>query len=291
MKKIYFALPGNEKLTAVLVQKENAEKGIVEIRQFPDDETYVRIHSDVKNKKVILVCSLNNPDTKILPLYFIVKTAKKCGAESICLIAPYLAYMRQDKEFKPGESVTSSYFAELISGCIDELITVDPHLHRRKSLAEIYSIPTQVRHATIPIVTWIQNHVENPILIGPDSESEQWVSEVAQKANAPYKILTKTRRGDFDVAVSIPNMDNYKSYTPVILDDIISTGRTLMETIQQLKTLGMKPAVCIGVHALFVADAFEELQKTGAQAIVSCNTIAHESNQIDISNLLLPNFK
>lgn len=288
MEKIYFALPGNEKLTSLLIQKENAEQGAIEIRQFPDGETYVRIHSDVSGKKVILVCSLDNPDTKMLPLYFIAKNAKKRGAKNICLIAPYLAYMRQDKEFKTGEAVTSNFFAELISGFIDELITVDPHLHRRKSLAEIYSIPTQVRHATNPIVTWIQQHVENPILIGPDSESEQWISEVARKANVPYEILTKIRHGDFDVAISIPNLGNYKSCTPVLLDDIISTGRTLIETIQHLKTLGMKPAVCIGVHALFVSNAYEELQKTGAQAIVSCNTIAHESNQIDISELILP---
>lgn len=288
MEKIYFALPGNEKLTSLLIQKENAEQGAIEIRQFPDGETYVRIHSDVSGKKVILVCSLDNPDTKMLPLYFIAKNAKKRGAKNICLIAPYLAYMRQDKEFKTGEAVTSNFFAELISGFIDELITVDPHLHRRKSLAEIYSIPTQVRHATNPIVTWIQQHVENPILIGPDSESEQWISEVARKANVPYEILTKIRHGDFDVAISIPNLGNYKSCTPVLLDDIISTGRTLIETIQHLKTLGMKPAVCIGVHALFVSNAYEELQKTGAQAIVTCNTIAHESNQIDISELILP---
>ncbi len=288
MEKIYFALPGNEKLTSLLIQKENAEQGAIEIRQFPDGETYVRIHSDVSGKKVILVCSLDNPDTKMLPLYFIAKNAKKRGAKNICLIAPYLAYMRQDKEFKTGEAVTSNFFAELISGFIDELITVDPHLHRRKSLAEIYSIPTQVRHATNPIVTWIQQHVENPILIGPDSESEQWISEVARKANVPYEILTKIRHGDFDVAISIPNLGNYKSCTPVLLDDIISTGRTFIETIQHLKTLRMKPAVCIGVHALFVSNAYEELQKTGAQAIVTCNTIAHESNQIDISELILP---
>lgn len=288
MEKIYFALPGNEKLTSLLIQKENAEQGAIEIRQFPDGETYVRIHSDVSGKKVILVCSLDNPDTKMLPLYFIAKNAKKRGAKNICLIAPYLAYMRQDKEFKTGEAVTSNFFAELISGFIDELITVDPHLHRRKSLAEIYSIPTQVRHATNPIVTWIQQHVENPILIGPDSESEQWISEVAKKTNVPYEILTKIRHGDFDVAISIPNLGNYKNCTPVLLDDIISTGRTLIETIQHLKTLGMKPAICIGVHALFVSNAYEELQKTGVQAIVSCNTIAHESNQIDISELILP---
>lgn len=287
MEKIYFALPGNEKLTSMLIQKENAGKGAIEIRQFPDGETYIRILSDVSGKKVILVCSLDNPDTKILPLYFIAKTAKNLGAKSICLIAPYLAYMRQDKVFNTGEAITSTYFAEFVSGCIDELITIDPHLHRRKSLSEIYSIPTQVKHATNPIADWIKNNIGNPILVGPDSESEQWVSEIAQKANAPYEILTKIRRGDFNVAVSIPNIAQYKNHTPVVIDDIISTGRTLIETVKQLKELEMKPAICIGVHALFSINTAEEIKKSGAQNIVTCNTISHESNKIDISNLLL----
>ncbi len=287
MEKIYFALPGNEKLTSILIEKENAEKGAFEIRQFPDGETYVRILSDVNGKKVFLVCSLNDPNTKLFPLYFLSKTAKDLGAKNTCLIAPYLAYMRQDKVFNPGEAVTSTYFAEFISSFIDCLITIDPHLHRRKSLAEIYSIPTQVRHATNPIAEWIKNNIETPILIGPDSESEQWVSEVAQKANAPYKILTKLRHGDFDVAVSIPDIAQYKNHTPVVIDDIISTGRTLIETVKQLQKLQMKPAICIGVHALFSVNTAEEIMKSGVQHIVTCNTISHESNQIDISDLLL----
>ncbi len=287
MDKIYFALPGNEKICSILIQKEKAEKGVVEIRQFPDGETYVRILSDVRNKKVMLVCSLNHPDSKLFPLYFLSKTAQDLGAKSICLIAPYLAYMRQDKVFNSGEAITSTYFAEFLSSFIDCLITVDPHLHRRKSLSEIYAIPTQVKHATIPIAEYIKNNVENPVLIGPDSESQQWVQEIAGNANAPFEILSKLRHSDFDVSVSIPNVAHYKNHTPVIVDDIISTGRTLIETAKHLKELKMKPAICIGIHALFTENVFEEIKKSGVQDVVTCNTILHESNKIDISHLLL----
>jgi ribose-phosphate pyrophosphokinase len=113
------------------------------------------------------------------------------------------------------------------------------------------------------------------------------VSEVAKNANAPYVILTKVRHGDSDVEVSIPHLEKYKDYVPVLVDDIISTGRTMIETISHLKNAGMKPPICIGVHAVFAKNAFEEIKKAGAQEIITCNTILHESNRIDISDLLI----
>src|SRR6478735_9151095 len=114
MNKIFFALPGNEVLTKSLAEKTQAELGSAIIRHFPDGETYIRIESDVKNKQLFAVCTLNNPDEKLLPLYYLCQTAKELGAKNICIIAPYLAYMRQDKRFQQGECMTSTYFAKLI---------------------------------------------------------------------------------------------------------------------------------------------------------------------------------
>lgn len=287
MKKIFFALPENEKLTLQLIQKEQGENGQVEIRKFPDGETYIRILSDVRDKEVFLVCTLHQPDNKIVPLFFLAKTAKEMGAKSVSLIAPYLAYMRQDTIFNPGEGVTSTYFASFISSFVNRLITIDPHLHRRSTLAEIYSIPTKMGHAAALISLYIKNNIKKPLLIGPDMESEQWVSEVAKNANTPYITLTKIRHGDRNVTVSIPQVEQYNNHTPVLVDDIISTGRTLIETILHLKKAGMQPPICIGVHAVFAGNAYQEILKSGAKEVITCNTIPHQSNKIDISDLLL----
>jgi ribose-phosphate pyrophosphokinase len=286
MSTIYFALPGNEELTNTLAKREQAEIGKAEFRYFPDKETYVRVLSDVKQKHVVLVCTLHQPDDKLLPLYFLSQTVKTLGARSVNLIAPYLAYMRQDKVFKEGEGVTSTYFAKLLSGFADSMVTIDPHLHRRSSLAEIYSIPTKVAHAADHISTWIKNNIDKPVLIGPDAESEQWVADVANKADAHFTVLKKIRHGDNDVEVSLPQVNEYKTYTPVLVDDIISTGRTMIETINHLKKSGMKAPVCIGVHAVFAGNAYYDIQQAGAANIITCNTIPHLSNQIDISDLL-----
>lgn len=286
MEIILFALPGNEELTAKLAQQFQAETGEATIRQFPDGETYVQIKSDVKGKRVVLVCTLHQPDNKLLPLYFLSKTVKDLGADCTCLIAPYLAYMRQDKRFHPGEGITSEYFGSLISQFAETLVTIDPHLHRRSSLSEVYQIPCKVEHAANHISSWIKDNIENPVLVGPDSESEQWVSEVAKNAGAPFIVLEKIRHGDKDVEVSVPDVENYKNYTPVLVDDIISTARTMIETVQHLKRAGMKAPVCIGVHAVFSGNAYQELRDTGTANIVTCNTIPHESNGIDVSDIL-----
>lgn len=291
MKMIIFSLPGNEIMSHKLAQCLNAEKGEFTIRQFPDGESYVKIDSDVKGKCAVLVCTLNEPDSKLLPLYFLSQTAKDLGANCTCLVTPYLAYMRQDKRFQAGEGITSTYFGKLISSFADSLTTVDPHLHRRSSLSEVYRISNKVIHATVHISQWIKTNVEKPVLIGPDSESAQWVSEVAKNVGAPFTVLQKNRHGDRDVEVSIPDVDNYKDHTPVLVDDIISTARTMIETIKHLKRAGMKSPVCIGVHAVFAGNAYEELVNSGAELIVTCNTIPHKTNKIDLSDILAENIR
>lgn len=287
MKSIIFALPGNETLTDLLAQKLTIEKGQLTLREFPDGETYVRLQSPVKRKKVILVCTLDRPDDKFLPLYYIAKTARVQGAKHICLVAPYLAYMRQDKIFQPGEGLTSRYFAALVSDFVDSLITVDPHLHRISRLDEIYTIPTEVVRAARHISNWIGLTFKNPVLVGPDSESEQWVAEVAKNADAPFIILEKTRRGDREVEVSVPEVAQYINHTPILVDDIISTARTMIQTVGHLKNAGMKPPICVGVHGIFAGEAYADLLAAGAAKVVTCNTILHKSNGIEISDLFL----
>lgn len=287
MTPIVFTLPGNEKLGKKIISELNAEKGIYNLHRFPDGESYIRIDSNVQLKEAIIICTLHEPDEKILQLLFLCKLLKELHVKRITLVAPYLAYMRQDKRFNPGEAITSTYFASLISSFVDYLITVDPHLHRRNSLSEIYSIPSQVLHAADHISNWIQKNIENPVLVGPDSESEQWVSEVAKNANAPFIILEKNRKGDRDVEVSIPHLEQFKGCVPVLVDDIISTARTMIETVNHLKYAGMKPAVCIGVHAVFANNAYQELINSGASRIITCNTIEHPSNHIDLSNIII----
>ncbi|MBL8003072.1 MAG: ribose-phosphate pyrophosphokinase [Flavobacteriales bacterium] len=288
MRRILFTLPGNEGLATAIATAMDAEQGALSLRHFPDGESYVRILSDVKGKQAIVVCTLHRPDEKLLPLMYLCRALKDLGATTITLVAPYLSYMRQDKAFQPGEAVTSAYFAALLSSFTDGLVTIDPHLHRRSTLQEIYTVPCEVLHASSLISAWIKKHVKEPVLIGPDSESEQWVSVVAHDADAPFTVLEKTRLGDADVRVTVPHVERYADRTPVLVDDIISTARTMIETVGHLKAMGLKAPWCIGTHGVFAGRAYEDLLAAGAARVITCNTIPHSSNAIDVSSLIVP---
>ena len=262
--------------------------GQLEVRHFPDGETYLRALSEIKGRSVILICTLDRPDEKFLPIVFACATARAHGAARVGLVAPYLAYMRQDREFKPGEAVTSAVFARALSANVDWLVTVDPHLHRTHALDQIYSVPCRAVHAAPLLAAWIKTNVSRPILIGPDSESEQWVASIARDAGAPYVVLQKTRQGDRDVTVTLPDMGQWRDCVPVLVDDIVSSGRTMIEATEQLLRAGMKAPVCVVIHAVFAAQALSELRRAGATRIVSTNTIAHETNAIDVTPLLVP---
>lgn len=283
---LLFAFPEQAALGEALVKTSGFEQGAWEWRHFPDGKSYVRILSKVKLKPVIILCSLNRPDEKTLPLTFLVHTLKELGAGKITLIAPYLGYMRQDKRFNDGEAVTSTIFAKLLSGFIDALITIDPHLHRHAKLEEIYACECRVLSAAPLMAQWIAKHVQNPFIIGPDKESEQWVKDVTRRANAPYVILDKTRRGDREVDIRLPDVQHYKKHTPVLIDDIISTAATMIKAIELLRLQEFKQIVCLATHGVFAENAYERLLKMGNVKIVTANTIPHASNAMDVASLL-----
>lgn len=278
---IVFAFPQDENLAQRLSREFEWDLGEAVFRHFPDGESQVRLASCVSGREVCFVCSLAQPDEKFLPLYFAAKIAKELGARRVGLVAPYLAYMRQDQRFQPGEGISAQYFAALLCQVFDWLITVDPHLHRIDSLDRIYSIPTLVLHAAPLLSQWINSNIKNPLLIGPDQESEQWVSKVAQQASSPFIVLEKKRLGDRQVEISLPESFHFDAaQIPVLVDDIISTAQTMIQAIRQIKQRTSAPPVCVGVHAVFGGEAYSKLLDTGAR-VITCNTIAHPSNGID----------
>lgn len=279
-------LPGNERLADTLVSSLKVERGSAVVRRFPDGESYVRLEQPAHGREVILVCTLHHPDDKLLPLLFLAATARELGARSVGLVAPYLAYMRQDRRFQEGEAVTSVHFAALLSRSFDWIVTVDPHLHRRSSLADIYSMRCVVVHGAAAVSSWIRHNVSRPVLVGPDTESAQWVEAVAQDAGAPMMVLEKVRRGDRDVSVTVPDVGHWKAHTPVIVDDIISTAHTMIETVQHLRAAGLAAPVCIGVHAVFADGAYEQLVNAGVQRVVTTDTIPHPTNEIELASFL-----
>ena len=280
-----FPLPGAERQGAELAARLGADLGVVETRRFPDGESYVRVDSAVAGREAVVVCTLARPDEQFLRLIFAARTLRELGASRLILVAPYLAYMRQDKRFHSGEAVTSEHFADLLSREFDRLVTVDPHLHRHKALSEIYRIPAEALHAAPLLADWIAREVPDPLIVGPDVESEQWVAEVAAHAGAPHAVLAKDRRGDREVEIAFPDLCAWRGRTPVLIDDIAASGRTLVKAAEGLGQRGFPPPVCVVVHPLFAEDAYARVSAVCGR-VASTDAVTHASNAIPLASLL-----
>ncbi|TWO72704.1 ribose-phosphate diphosphokinase [Caenimonas sedimenti] len=283
---IVLALPGAAALAADLAGRLACPWSQLATHRFPDGESLVRIDAPVQDRCVVLVGSLDHPDGKTLPLLFAADAARELGAERVGLVAPYLAYMRQDMRFHPGEAVTSRSYARLLSGALDFLVTVDPHLHRWHALGDIYSIRTQAVAAAPAIARWLRDQVPQPLLVGPDAESAQWIAHVAHLCSSPWTVMEKTRSGDREVRVAFAPDNDWTGRTPVLLDDVVSTGGTMVAAVRAIAAAGLGPPVCVATHALLDDEALDALRDAGATRFVSCDSVPHSSNAIALGPLL-----
>jgi len=277
------AFPGMLPLGERLASLAGAVVGEVDIHRFPDGESLVTLPDNLGGQDVAIIATLRDPDPIALPLRFAAETARELGARRVGLIAPYLAYMRQDRRFAQGQAVSAPLFARFVEESFDWLVTADPHLHRIPSLEDLFKIPAR-RLVSAPLLAeWIAANVPDAVLLGPDGESRQWVAEVARLADRPYEVLEKRRNGDRDVEVSVPRSDALLAGTPVILDDIASSGRTLIQAIERLLDAGTRPPVCLVIHAVFAGNAQADILAAGAARIVTTDSIPHPTNAVSLA--------
>jgi ribose-phosphate pyrophosphokinase len=287
VSRVLLPFPDLRPLAVDLAARLDARVAPVGWRRFPDGESLVTLDPQLDGADVVLVAGLRNVDSVALALRLVAETARELGARSVGLVAPYLPYMRQDTRFHPGEAISAPIFARFLQQSVDWLATVDPHLHRNPRLDGLFSIPTRHVAAAPAMAAWVQANVPDAILIGPDSESEQWVGDIAARAQVPFQVLAKVREGDRAVRVSLPDPIAARGRTPVVVDDIVSSGHTVIETLKHLSVLGLPAATCLVTHAVFSEDAYERVLAAGAQRIVSTDTIAHPaSNGIAMAALL-----
>lgn len=280
----FFGMPGNEELAEGLAVLTGLQVGRLEARRFPDGESYVRVHGETP-ETAFLVCTLFRPDEQFLPLIYACRALRDCGAKKVSLIAPYLAYLRQDRQFSDGEAVSSRIFANLVSREFDGLITVDPHLHRYRSLSEVYGIPSTIVHTAGAIGAWVRDHVTAPVVFGPDQESAQWVEEVALQAACPWEVFRKERHGDRNVRLTPPKLDSFGNSTPVLIDDIISSGATIVGAAKVLLDAGLRPGFCIAVHALFEERTAKELASV-FEAVLTTDSVPNVFSRFHVAPLI-----
>ena len=257
----------------------------IELHTFPDGESRVRLPPRLP-PHVIVYTSLNNPDAKLVQLILASRTARELGTEHLTLVAPYLCYMRQDVAFRPGEAVSQRIIGRLLADLFDGVITVDPHLHRTHDFAD--AVPAEHAIAVTAadaMADWLETRDGAPLLLGPDVESGQWVRAIAERAGLDHGVASKTRHGDRDVSIALPDLP-FDGRDIVLIDDIVSSGQTLITCTEQLVSAGAKGITVLCTHALFDDDAAEQLALAGVDDIVSTDSVPHPSNGIELAKLL-----
>ena len=200
-------------------------------------------------------------------------------------IVPYLAYMRQDKRFKGGECVSAKEMAWLLNNSLDALITIDPHLHRIRKLNQIFKIPAENVSAIDAVSEFIGKKFDagNTLIVGPDWESFQWARAVGRKAGMKSVIFLKERFSSRRVKVHYKKDVEFSGKNIIIIDDIISTGHTMVEAVKEIKKKKPKAIYCVCVHGIFAENALQKLKKAGVKQVLSCNTIPGKTNKIDVA--------
>lgn len=270
-----------------LVEAAACDVGVLILHEYPDGEQCPRFATSVDGRDVIFVWALDRPDCRMLSLYLVARVARELGARSVGFVIPYLPYIRRDVHAHAGEGETSRHVAQLLSGCCNWIITVDPPLKRFQNLADIYTVPVRTVHSAPSIAGWINANVSQPVIFGAGLESEPWIAEIAAAADCPYLALPNSRSEDREINVSIPDAPFWVGMTPVLVDGVVSTARTMIAAVVQIEIAGMAPPVCIAVHPLFAGDGYAALQSSRVERIVSCNTIVHSSNRINLARAVL----
>ncbi|MBW2989508.1 ribose-phosphate diphosphokinase [Candidatus Woesearchaeota archaeon] len=257
----------------------------LEVTHFPDSEIKLRFRKDVKGKTVALVQSFyGNVNDCVIEALFAAETARDLGARKIILVAPYFPYLRQDKRFNPGECISLRTIAKNIDEDFDKIYVMDPHLHREKTLKHIFRIGSRKLTAN-PLITKHIKNIRNALIIGPDEESYKWAEKVADEAGCECAIMKKERRSAYDVTVSLNKKISLKDKNIIIVDDMISTGNTIIETVKLLKKLGGRRFTVICVHGIFAGNALQRLRKNRID-VAACNTIPNKAEKIDVSGVI-----
>lgn len=257
---------------------------------FPDGEMRVTVGPAAST--TIIYASLDRPNDKLVALMFAAEALLREGAKRLVLLAPYLCYMRQDAAFHTGEAISQRVIGPLLARCVDRVITVDAHLHRTPDIRAVFpGIQSDNLSAMPAISDALRKAVLDPatVVVGPDTESRPWVGDLAGRLGLSHIIAQKTRRGDRSVAIEFQNL--VPGRPALIVDDIVSSGGTMIACARALSAAGATTIDAVVTHALFPEALWGEMASSGIRSIRSTNSVPHSTNAIVLDELFVDALK
>ena len=276
----------SENLAKELSKKIKANLVKSEIRVFPDGESKITLIGKISKKKSIVLQSIYPPvDTNLVQVLSLITKAKENSSEVIAVI-PYMGYARQDREFLSGEIVTMKVLGKLFkSAGASKIIVVD--IHSSIGLKH-FSIKTKNVTAIPDLVGFFKKlSLKNPLVVSPDQGGKERAKEFAKEFNSDYIALEKTRdRKTGKVKIKTKNLEEVENRDLILVDDIISTGGSIIKATQFLKKQKCKRIYVACTHALLMNDAEKKIKKAGVTSIISTNTIPGKTSKVDISKTI-----
>lgn len=261
----------------------------VERHRFPDTELRLTLpfaEAATFPDTLVLYRSLDRPNDKLIELLLLARHARRQGVSRLVLVAPYLAYMRQDIAFHPGEIVSQTLIGGFLAELFDAVVTVDPHLHRIERLDQAIPIAHAIALSGAPrLAELIADKRPGALLLGPDEEALQWVAQAAEVTGLEHGVCRKTRRGDRDVEIHLPDAP-VAGRAVVLMDDVASSGHTVARAAEALLAAGARSVDVALTHALFAGDALAVIHAAGVGEVWSTDCIAHDSNAIAMAPVL-----
>ena len=265
-----------------IAQAAHMRVAVIARHRFPDGELKLRL-PDALPARTVLFRSLHIPNEKLVEVLLVAGSARGLGAEHLTLVAPYLAYMRQDMAFQSGEVVSQRVVGRFLANLLDAVITVDPHLHRVATLQEAVPVPQAIVLSGAPLLAdLIASHYPDALLIGPDEESAQWIAQAAVRHGFDFGVCRKVRHGDRDVSIELPALSVAGRHV-VLLDDVASSGQTLAVAARLLLAAGAVTVDVAVTHALFAGDALDIIAAAGVGKVWSTDCITHPSNAVSMA--------
>lgn len=259
----------------------------VGVRQFPDGESLITAPAQGAHT-ALLLRSLDDPNAKLVELLLASAALRDGGVRRVILIAPYLAYMRQDMAFHPGEAVSQRVIGGLLAQWFDGVVTVDPHLHRIERLKQaIPGIPALALSAAPALVAALAEELDPAtVLVGPDSESRPWVESIAAPLGLHVLVGEKVRHGDRAVTLEIPGISAVRDRPALLVDDVISSGTTLIACADLLRAAGASGIEAVATHALASPADMARMAAAGISRIRATDATTHPAATIPLARVL-----
>lgn len=280
-------LPSAAENASRLASRLGLSTHTIELHRFPDGELRVTVGPAART--TIVYASLDNPNEKLLAIMFVAEALRREGARRLVLAAPYLCYMRQDAAFHKGEAISQKVIGPLLARNFERIVTVDAHLHRTKNIADVFPGSEAEDLSAIPAIAEflrVSGHDPKTVVVGPDEESRPWVSDLGGRLGLQHAVARKTRRGDRSVEIAFADPALFAKRPALLVDDIVSSGGTLIACAKALAAAGATTVDAIITHALFAPELTGEFLRAGIRAVRSTDSVPHSTNAIALDVVL-----